>query len=94
MYARAKGRAKSEGRAFDIELQDVVVPDRCPILGIPLAISPGKISAGSPSLDRVVNERGYVKGNVRVISHKANAAKSNLTRADVARLLAYMEGRL
>jgi len=42
-------------------------------------IGVGKICAGSPSLDRINPALGYVKGNVWVISFKANAIKQNAT---------------
>ena len=37
----------------------------------------GKIGDTSPTLDKIIPERGYVKGNVQVISHKANSMKRN-----------------
>lgn len=33
----------------------------------------------TPSVDRIIPELGYVKGNVRIISHRANMLKSNAT---------------
>ena len=45
----------------------------------------------SPSVDRVVPSLGYVKGNVHVISHRANSMKSDATIENVRALLAYME---
>ena len=32
-----------------------------------------------PSLDRIDGAKGYVKGNVRVISHRANMLKNDAT---------------
>lgn len=75
----ARLRAKAKGLEFDLTLEDIVIPDRCPILDIPIAKGlDGKPVAGSPSLDRFNNNLGYTRGNVRVISHKANACKNSL----------------
>lgn len=45
---------------------------------------------GSPSLDRVDNTRGYVPGNVLVISWKANQIKSNATLAELESIVAWL----
>lgn len=45
----------------------------------------------SPSVDRIDNSRGYVKGNVAIISNKANTKKGELTIDEVRSLLIYME---
>lgn len=49
------------------------------MLGIELAPCLGRQGPGdtSPTLDRIVPEKGYVPGNVLVISNRANAIKSN-----------------
>ena len=75
----ARHRALKRGVEFNIDLSDIVIPEVCPILGIPIVISDGTGKPGgrmdSPSLDRIDNEKGYVKGNVQVISHMANSMK-------------------
>ena len=81
LYA-AKKRAKEKGLEFNIDTSDIVIPEICPYLGIPLD---SHSSRGTPrtniySLDRIDNTRGYVKGNVEVISHLANTMKSNATK--------------
>jgi len=78
MYQRAKCRAKERGIEFTLDKEDIVIPELCPILGIPIIYhsgsSGGKIN--SPALDRIDNSKGYIKGNVLVISHLANMMKS------------------
>lgn len=79
MWQMAKHRARRFGLPFSISVQDVVIPEFCPMLEIPLFQANGVLHDNSPSLDRRNPGKGYVKGNIRVISYKANRAKSNLT---------------
>ena len=76
----AKSRAKQEGSAFNITVDDFDIPEYCPILGFKLKeVGIGKRSKNSPSLDRIDPRLGYTKGNVRVISSLANTMKQDAT---------------
>lgn len=77
MYARSKKRAQSKGLAFTITVEDITIPTHCPLIGIPLAVQTGGASDNSPSLDRIDTTRGYVPGNVAVISRLANIMKAH-----------------
>jgi hypothetical protein len=79
----ARNRARQKGLPFDLVLEDIIIPTHCPVLGIPMERSSGVSGPNSPSLDRIVPELGYVKGNVVVISHKANTIKSCATPEEV-----------
>jgi len=79
LLAKAKKRAKLLNVPFDLSESDVVIPSHCPVLGIPIVIGTKGFSPNSPSLDRIVCESGYVKGNVAVISLRANKIKSDAT---------------
>lgn len=81
LYKAAKNRAKAKEWDFDIEIEDVVIPTHCPLLGIELVPRQGGHGAqdASPSLDRIDASKGYVKGNVWVISAIANRIKTNAT---------------
>jgi len=83
MLNSAKKRAKDKGLEFDLELEDIVVPQRCPLLDIPLKFGNKTCHANSPTLDRINPTMGYVKGNIQVISHKANTIKSNATISEL-----------
>ena len=87
MLTAAKGSAARSNLPFNIEFNDIVIPSVCPVLGIPLFFTDGKRTDNTPSLDKIVPELGYVKGNVLVISWKANKLKSNGT-AEEHRLIA------
>ena len=79
MVATAKWRAKKYGIPFNLSKHDFVIPEVCPLLGIPINKVGSKRTDNSPSLDKIDPERGYTKGNVWVISDKANRMKQNMT---------------
>ena len=79
IYYRVKHRAKKKGIPFDMTPEDIEVVDYCPVLGIELIKNhngPG-YKPNSLSLDRIYPEKGYVKGNIRVISARANLLKND-----------------
>lgn len=86
--------AKKRGLTFDIEVSDIVIPDACPLLGIPLSHGVGHSHAASPSLDRIDPSKGYVKGNVWVISSRANAIKNDATPDELERIAKAVRARL
>jgi hypothetical protein len=89
LLAYAKDRAKRKGQEFNIDKTDIDIPVFCPILGIPIYSEPKNKPSGpcpnSPSLDRIDNTKGYIKGNVKVISHKANTMKHNASPSELIR---------
>lgn len=79
LYGGAKVRANKYQVPFNITPLDIIIPTHCPILGIKLYSYKGKgPHDNSPSLDRCIPERGYVIGNINIISHKANTIKRHL----------------
>jgi hypothetical protein len=74
---------------FDLTVDDVVIPDVCPLLGIKLqwrGRNDGKTHADSPSLDRKDSTKGYTKDNVWVISHRANTIKNSASPEEFERI--------
>lgn len=86
LFWEAKKRARERGLTFTIHPSDIIVPLRCPLLGIELRAGRGCQGAASPSVDRRDPRRGYEPGNVWVISYRANALKSDATVAELERL--------
>lgn len=78
-YISCKDRARKKGIPFDIELSDLEVPDTCPVLGVPMV----RKTPYAPSIDRIIPDAGYVRGNVQVISKKANTMKQDATRDEL-----------
>jgi len=79
MLIHAKQRAIKKGLEFNIDKSDIIIPEKCPLLNIPLFVNDGKLGPNSPTIDRIICKKGYIKGNVMVISAKANTAKGNLS---------------
>ena len=93
LFINKRSDAKGKGTEFTIEMDDIDFPDVCPVTGAELLYQPGsKPLANTPSFDRVNPLRGYIPGNVKVISALANSAKSNFTIPMLEQLLTYMKG--
>ena len=93
VLARLKRAAKAKGLAFDLKRADIFIPKHCPVLGIKLnPIASGR-GDGCPEVDRLVPELGYVRGNISIISHRANRIKDNGTALEHERIAAWMRAQ-
>lgn len=94
----AQRRAERDGIEFTITRKDIpALPTTCPIAGIPIHFKEKETKGpcdNSPTLDRVDPLKGYHKDNIRIVSHKGNRWKSNMTVADVEKLLKYMKEKV
>ena len=93
LFWSARRRAKVSGLQCDISYVDIPeIPKVCPILGIELKVNGGSCGPkiNSPTLDRIDNTKGYIIGNLAIISWKANSHKGDLTVSQVENLLRYM----
>jgi hypothetical protein len=90
----ARQRARDKGVLFDLSRDDLVMPERCPVLGIEFewgSRQMGWRNMRAPSLDRIKPQLGYVRGNVLIISNRANHLKGNGTIRELAAVLEYMK---
>lgn len=83
IWKRAKDRAKKYNYEFNITEDDIIIPDKCPLLNIPIFCGDKDNYENSPSLDRIDNTKGYIKGNVWVISKKANSMKNSASFSEL-----------
>ena len=90
-YNDIKCRAKRKGIEFSLIREDFKWPEQCPILGIPIDFFAEGNSDNSPSVDRVDNTKGYIKGNVIFISNRANRIKNDSTIEELEKLIVYLK---
>lgn len=94
LYNSAKKRAKDKNLEFSITLDDIILPINCPILNIELKFNEGKAMDNSYSIDRIDSNKGYIKGNIQIISFKANTIKSNASLNEIKMVYEYMKNEL
>ena len=94
MLQSAKQSAKKRGLDFNLEISDIIIPDVCPIFKTPFA---GELRENrnprAPSIDRINPNLGYIKGNVEIISWRANFLKSNGSSEEFKLLSEYLYGQ-
>lgn len=90
MLSGVKSRCKKHGIEFNLTIDDILVPETCPMLGIPMEYGVGYRTDNSPSIDRIDNTKGYIKGNVHVISMRANRIKNDSTLSELVMIVKYM----
>ena len=88
MVSRSKSRAKNAGLEHDITIDDIIIPKLCPLLDIELESirftdRNNTVSDATPTLDRIDNTKGYIKGNVWVVSMLANRIMTSATPEQV-----------
>lgn len=88
----ARNRAKRSNLDFNLSLQDIVIPNLCVYLNIPLTtiVGKGKVMSNA-SIDRIDSTKGYTKDNIQIISWKANIMKQD---ASIETLIKFAEGVL
>lgn len=95
MLNSARARAKKKQIIFSIDLNDIVIPEFCPVFtDMRLNKNNKKQGLDSPTLDRLIPSLGYVKGNIRVISWKANHIKSFASLEDITKVYEWLKKEL
>jgi hypothetical protein len=94
MVNKARDRSKKKGLPFAITAEDIHIPQVCPVLGIPLFWGEEQNSDNSPSLDCLIPALGYTKGNIFVISTRANRIKNDATLGELEKITNWTRERL
>lgn len=93
LFNLAKRRALSKGKEFTISLEEIIIPVICPLLGIEInSYSP--TNDQRPSIDRIDSSKGYIPGNVWVVSWKANRLKNSATLKELQTMVVNLEKRM
>lgn len=79
MLNNSKQRAKAAGLEHTLVVEDINIPDNCPVLGIKLETGDRKNHYNAPSIDRIDNSKGYTKDNIMIVSTKLNLLKKDAT---------------
>lgn len=87
----ARGRAERAGLPFNLTVDDIQIPEFCPVLGIPLYCGKGRMCENSPTIDRIVPDMGYTSGNIIVVSNRANRIKSNASWWELQMMVQFYE---
>lgn len=98
LWKGTRNRCRRSNIPFNLTVEDCVIPDVCPALGIPLVSGQFRprgtmLAFNAPSLDRINPELGYIKGNVAVISWRANHLKNNATADELEAITKYIRER-
>ena len=95
ILSNIKRRAKEMDLPFDLTAEDIVPPEYCPVLGLKLERNRNGREGGpqpnSPAVDRIIPERGYVRGNVIIVSHLANCIKQNASPDQIRKVADFYE---
>jgi len=102
LFVRAKERAKKRNILFDIDKEYLksIYPknNRCPILNIDFQLGflneIKKNKDYAPSLDRIIPDKGYVKGNLVIVSFIANRVKNNVSVETLEKIVNFYKNNL
>lgn len=89
----ARCRSRDAGAPFDLTNEYVrsIVPEKCPVFDVPLTFLKGDMYGAS--IDKLIPSGGYVKGNVAVISRRANMIKSDASAEEVEAVARWMRSQ-
>lgn len=88
-----RNHAQAMGIPFDITMSDLhPVPTVCPVLDIPIHFGAGRNHDNSLSIDRIDPSGGYTKGNVVLVSNRANRIKNDASPDELRRIADFYSG--
>lgn len=94
LWKSTRNTARRQGLEHTLSLDDILIPETCPVLGIQIVYTVGQGKGPRdylPSIDRIDPKLGYIKSNCRVISYRANRLKSDLDRETLLKILSYLD---
>jgi hypothetical protein len=93
LVSKIKAQSKLKNIEFNITKDDIDWIEFCPIMDIKIDYYTTEFRKhNTASFDRRDPNKGYIKGNVFIISNIANMRKSDLNVQQIERLLNYVKG--
>lgn len=86
-----KANALRKGKHWDLSFDALEWPTHCPALGIELDYFPEGTQENSVSFDCTDPSKGYINGNVRVLSWRANRIKNDATPEELRKIADYLD---
>jgi len=82
---KSKIKFRNRDIEFSITIKDLEIVEFCPLLNIKLdyTVGNGRKNWNSVSIDRIDNNKGYIPGNVWIISKLANTMKNCATKEEL-----------
>jgi hypothetical protein len=93
-FRNKKSFAKGKGVPFTIEFGEITWPTHCPALGLELDYFAESRQENSPSFDQIDPGVGYVKGNVQILSWRANRIKNDGTEEEHRKIADFLSALL
>ena len=90
-FRSKKYNAERTGYTWNIVFGDIVWPTHCPILGLELNYFAEFRQENSVSFDRINSELGYEKGNIQIVSWRANRIKNDGTAEEHRKIADYLD---
>lgn len=86
-----RSNAKSRGVEFNLDFGLIEWPTHCPVLGMELDYFAEGVQENSPSFDRYDSTKGYVEGNVTIMSRRANRIKNDGSLEELKKIVNFLD---
>ena len=92
IFNKAKRRSKQKNIEFNLTLAELITlkNNTCPILGHEILYKSGVDYRRSASLDRIDPNKGYITGNVKILSYEGNSLKNRNNYHSAVKMLEYI----
>jgi predicted DNA-binding protein YlxM (UPF0122 family) len=92
-WRHKKYNAEKTGYEWNLPFGEIEWPTHCPVLGIELDYFAEFRQENSVSFDRIDSNKGYVSGNVEIVSWRANRIKNDGTWEEHQKIVDYLKKR-
>lgn len=85
---RQKQTKKFPYEPCDLTPEDLIIPTHCPVFGYRLR---WESFWRRPTVDRIDHSKGYVRGNILIVSQRANQLRSNASLSELRALVRFYQ---